>query len=87
MDGFIDESAAIARGAPVGREVNGNAALHQRRGQRFRREQMPAGSAGRDQDRRAAGGVHHTALAASMVPPESCACGRSRVSAISMPMP
>ncbi len=87
MNCFIDKRAAIARGPAVGREMNGNSALDQSRSESLGREQVPTGSAGRDQDRRDARRQHHAALAASMSPPESCACGRSRVSAISMPMP
>ena len=84
---LIDERAAIACGPPVCREMNGNAALDQGRGKGLGREQMPAGSAGCDQDRRAARRKHYAAPAASIGPAERCACGRSRVSAISMPMP
>ena len=54
MDGFIDERPAIARGAAVGCQMDGDAALDQRRRERFGREQMPARPAGRDEDRRPA---------------------------------
>ena len=87
MHALIDESAAIARSAAVSRQMHRNAALDQRRGERFGGKQMPPGSAGRHKDGRAAAGKHQTALAASTVPLGRCACGRSRVSAISMPMP
>ena len=62
--------------------------VDQRRRERFGREQMAAGPAGRDQDRRPVRPrPSHRRPAASEHSPESCACGRSRVSAISMPMP
>ena len=38
------------RGARVGRELDGGAALVQRDGQRLGRKQMAAGAAGREQD-------------------------------------
>ncbi len=53
VDGLVGEGAAIARRAPIGREMNREAALHQRRRQRLGRKQMTAGPAGRDQHRRA----------------------------------
>ena len=87
MHGLIDKGTAIARRPPVGSKMHRNAALDQRRGERFGGEQMPARSAGRHKHGRAAAGKHQAALAATTVPPERWACGRSRVSAISMPMP
>ncbi len=53
VDGVVGERAAVARGAPIGGEMNGDAALGQRRRQRFGRKQMAARTAGRDQHRRA----------------------------------
>ena len=47
MDGLFGKGAAIALGAPVGDEVNRNAALRQRRRERFGRKQMTARTAGR----------------------------------------
>ena len=40
MDGLLGKGAAITLGAPVGDEVNRNAALCQRRRERFGRKQM-----------------------------------------------
>ena len=87
VHGLVDEGAAVARGAPVGRKMHRDAARNERGGERLGGKQMPARSAGRHKNRRTAAGEHQAALGASMGPPERCACGRSRVSAISMPMP
>ncbi len=81
------EVAAILGGPPVGREMDGDAAIHQSSRERFGREQMAAGAAGCDQDRSPVRSGRHTGLGASDISPARCACGRSRVSAISMPMP
>ena len=90
MDGLFGKGAAIALGAPVGDEVNRDAALCQRRRERFGRKQMTARTAGRHQHRRPARRQHQAVLppcAPSTIWPGSCARGRSRVSATSMPMP
>ena len=80
-------AAAIARRPPVGREMNGDAALGQRRRERLGREQMAARPTGRNEHRRPARFLHQMPRPASTMSPESCARGRSRVSATSMPMP
>ncbi len=89
MDGVVGEGAAIARRALVGGEMNGDAALKQRRRQRLGRKQMAAGAAGGEQHRPPPRrSVDHARLpAATMRSSASRAVGRSRVSAISMPMP
>ena len=93
MDRASAESVAVARGARVGREIDGDAALGQRGGQRLGRKQMPAGAAGRDA---APSGAavrrgHQAAAPRRQRASSRCASiaarGRSRVSASSMPMP
>ena len=87
MDGLFGKGAAITLGAPVGDEVNRNAALRQRRRERFGRKQMTARTAGRHQHRRPARRQHQAVLPPSTISPGNCALGRSRVNATSMPMP
>ena len=87
---IVGEGAAIARGAMVGDEMDFGATPVERRRQRLGRKQMSAGAAGRHQHRcrgHPVGRLHHTRLPAITSSPGSCALGRSRVSATSMPMP
>ena len=87
MNGLLGESIAETFGTPVGHEMDRNAVLVQRRCQCFRGEKMTARAASRHQHRCRAGLSHHTVLPVSTILPASCARGRSRVSATSMPMP
>ena len=91
VDPVVGERAAETRGAAIGDQMNRNAALIERGGKRFGGKQVTARAAGGRKHRckrfQAAPGVHHTAPAASRLPPPSLARGRSRVSATSMPMP
>ena len=70
----LRQPVAEAAAALVGREIDGEAALQQRVRQRFRREHVAAGAAGREQD---AGRAHVSRLPGN----------RLRVSASSMPTP
>ena len=74
------------RGARVGGEIDDGAAFLQHLGQRLRREQMPAGSAGGEQHQRRRG---HQAALPSLARSGAVSMavrGCSRVSASSMPM-
>ena len=73
-------------GARIGREFDDGAAFLQGDGQRLRRKQMPAGSAGREQHKRRRG--HQAALPSLTRSGDvsMAARGCSRVSASSMPM-
>ena len=84
------KTAAVALGARVGGEIDGDVAARQHVRQRLRREQVSAGSAGRDEHERRAALVGHAALPAPANAPglaRNSARGRSRVKASSMPMP
>ena len=75
-------------GAHIGGEIDDGAALLQRVGERLRREQMPAGSAGREQHQRRRASRHQIALPAGTGSGavSMAARGCSRVNASSMPM-
>ena len=89
------EILAVQRGTLVGREIDGDAALRERDGERLGWKQMTARAPGRDHHQRQifwrlAGCVHQAGLPASAgaaALPIASAFGRSRVSASSMPMP
>ena len=87
VDGLFRERLAVARGAAVGRQMDREAVPRERRGQRLGREQMAAGPAGGDEHRRAARLRHQAVLGTSGMSADKWPRGRSRVSAISMPMP
>ncbi len=87
MHRVIGECAAVAGRAHVGREMDGNAAPYEHGRERFRGKQMAASPAGRDEHPRARL-RHQAGLPAGTRPPSANrALGRSRVSAISIPMP
>ena len=95
MGGAGREVATVAGRPLVGREIDDDAALAERDGQRLGGEQMPSGPAGGDDDERRGGRPsatcrgHQAGLPANTVPgaARSVARGRSRVKASSMPMP
>ena len=75
------------RRAVVGRELDRDATLVERDCERFRRKQMAAGAAGREQDERRAARRHQTRLPATARSGAIIAArGCSRVSASSMPI-
>ena len=82
---------AVAFGAVIGGEIDGDAAAVERLRQRFGGKQMAAGPAGGEQhERRAARSASHRAPGAAAAGTGSAGNsvrGRSRVSASSMPMP
>ena len=95
VSGAGREVAAIAGRPLVGCEIDDDAALCERDGQRLGRKQMPSGPAGSDDDERrgarppAVRRGHQAGLPANTAPgaASSVARGRSRVKASSMPMP
>jgi hypothetical protein len=91
VHGTRREFAAVADRAGVGRKLDRDAAFGERRGERFRREQMAAGAAGREQYQRrvtrAQAGLPATASSGGGASASMGARGRPRESASSIPMP
>ncbi len=82
---------AVAGGALVGHEIDRDAAPHQRNGERFGRKQVPTGPARcHDNERRGILPWHQAVLPAAAYAlggGSSNRRGRSRVKAISIPIP
>ena len=87
MDRLFRERLAVARRAAVGRQMDHEAVPRERRGQRLGREKMAAGPTGGEEHRRAIRLRHQAVLGTSGMSADKWPRGRSRVNAISMPMP